>query len=169
MLKKNLSENLVAVFFLRGHFQASAIQPTLCAPQTLILRSKRRKSSYMTFQTSGPTRDPWEAPHVISFLRDHLSLSYITYLFVVVQQVVWHLLHHRFDTDLPFRGIARIAYANTNQRAESLTLTSSSSCFCAAVYHSLDCVHSGNAFPESKLFLRNTFLPDHKTQHHKTL
>ena len=66
--------------FLRGHFQASAIQPALCPPQTFIdpqlqdsdvisgvhdkcvIReadeAKRRKSSHMTFQTSRPTRDP---------------------------------------------------------------------------------------------------------------
>ena len=42
--------------------------------------SKRRKSSYVTFQTSGPTRDPWRAPHVISSLRDHVTPSYITHL-----------------------------------------------------------------------------------------
>ena len=39
-----------------------------------------RKSSYMTFQISGPTRDPWEAPHVISSLRNHFSPLFITHL-----------------------------------------------------------------------------------------
>ena len=70
----------------RGHFQTSAIQPTLFPPQTFIdpqlkdsdvfsgthdkcfirevddvrssRQSKCRKSLYMTFQTSGPTHDP---------------------------------------------------------------------------------------------------------------
>ena len=47
------------------------------------------------------------------------------------QRVVWNLLlHHRLDSDLPFRGIERTAYVNSDQCAESLTLTSSSMCIC---------------------------------------
>ena len=34
------------------------------------------------------------------------------------QQVVWTFPHHRLDADVPSRGIERIAYVNTDQRAE---------------------------------------------------
>ena len=57
---------------------ASSEKPMMLVPAG---RSMRRKSSYMMLQKSGPTRDPWGAPHVISSLRDHLSPSYITHLF----------------------------------------------------------------------------------------
>ena len=68
------------------------------------------------------------------------------------QQVVWNLFpHHRLDADISPRGIERIAYVNADQRAESLTLTSSFSWICSDVNHSLDSVHDGPAFPEYEL------------------
>ena len=72
--------------------------------------------------------------------------------------------HHRLDADLPVRGIERIAYVNADQRAESLTPASFSSYVCGHVYHSLDGVHSGPAFPEPELVLRKTVLPDQETE-----
>ena len=80
------------------------------------------------------------------------------------QQVVWNLfLHHRLDADIPSRGIERIAYVNSDQREESLTLTSSFSCICGDVNHSLDSVHTGRASPEPELVFWETVLPDQKS------
>ena len=81
-----------------------------------------------------------------------------------LQQIVWdHFPHHRLDADVPSRGIKRIAYVNANQHTEYLTLTRSFSCICGDVNHSLDGVHSGPAFPESKLVFRETVLPDQES------
>ena len=63
------------------------------------------------------------------------------------QQVDWNLLlHHLLDADIPSCGIIRISYVNADQGANSLTLTSSFSCICGNVNHSLDSVYSGPAF-----------------------
>ena len=59
------------------------------------------------------------------------------------------LLHHRLDADIPSRGIKRIAYVNAYIRAESLTLTSSLSCICGNVTHSL---HWKNSVAERTIF-----------------
>ena len=80
------------------------------------------------------------------------------------QQVVWNLfLHHRLDADILPRGIERIAYVNADQRAESLTLTSSFSRICCDVNPSLDSVHSGPALPESELVFREKVLSDQES------
>ena len=80
------------------------------------------------------------------------------------QQVVWKLfLHHRRVADVPSRGIERISYVNADQRAESLTLTSSSSCFSGDVHHCLDGVNCGPAFPKAEVVYRETILADHVT------
>ena len=51
------------------------------------------------------------------------------------QQVALNLLlRHCLDAVLPSRGIKPIAYVNTNNRAESLTFTSSFSCFSGNVH-----------------------------------
>ena len=92
MLKGSPVRREQSLGLFRGHFQASAIQPTFCPPRLSSIlnsriltssaahtsassakpmivvpagRSKRRKSSYMTLQTGGGTRDPWGAQHVI--------------------------------------------------------------------------------------------------------
>ena len=58
-------------------------------------RCMRGKSSYMTFQTSGPTRGPWGAPNVISSLRPFVALAYHPPVAQIViyhsQKVVWNL------------------------------------------------------------------------------
>ena len=54
-------------------------------------------------------------------------------------------------------------FVNADQRAESLTPTSSFSCICAKVNHSLDSVHSAPAFRECELVFRDIFLPDQES------
>ena len=80
------------------------------------------------------------------------------------QQVIWNFFpHHRLDAAVPPRGIKRIAYVNADQRAESLTLTISSSCLSGDVHHCLDGVNCGSAFPKAELVFRETVLADHVT------
>ena len=50
-----------------------------------------------------------------------------------------------------------------NQRAESLALTSSSSCFSGDVHHCLDDVNCGPAFSKAELVFRETVFADHVT------
>ena len=57
-----------------------SVKPKMLLPTG---RYMRRKSSYMTFHTSGPSRNPWRALHVICSLRNHLLPSYITYLLII--------------------------------------------------------------------------------------
>ena len=71
--------------------------------------------------------------------------------------------HHCLDADVPPRGIERIAYVNADQRAESLTLASSTSCLSGDVHHCLDGVNCGPTFPKTKLVFRETVLTDHVT------
>ena len=79
------------------------------------------------------------------------------------QQVVWNLFpHHRLDADVSSRGIERIAYVNADKRAESLTPSSSSSCFSGDVHHCLDGVNCGPAFPKAELVFRETILANHE-------
>ena len=51
-------------------------------------RSMHRKSSFMTFRATGPTRDPCGVPHVIFSLRDHLSRSYINHLLLRSSSII---------------------------------------------------------------------------------
>ena len=104
----------------------------------------------------------------LSFKRLFVALVYHPPVDQIViyhsQQVVWNLFpHHPLDADVPPRGIERIAYVNANQRTESLTNTSSFSCICGDVNHSLDGVHSGPAFLKAVLIFRKTLLADHVT------
>ena len=103
--------------------------------------------------------------HLLSnqrFARHRLSLIFSSR--ILTQQVVWNLFpHHRFDADVPPRGIERIPYVNAHQRAESLVLTSSSSCFSDDVHHCLDGFNCGPAFPKAELVFRETVLADHVT------
>ena len=120
-------------------------------PHTRQVRHAR--SRWFSFQQVGPSsenRHTWRTKQVV--------------LPATPKQIVWNLLlYHRLDADLPSRGIKRIMYVNADQRAESRTLTSSSSCFCGGVYHSLDGVNSGPAFPESELVSWETVLPDQES------
>ena len=87
----------------------------------------------------------------------HLSTIY----FYHPQQVVWNLLkHHCLNAVLLSRGIERILYINADQRAESLTLTSSSSFLCPSIpiHHCLDSVYCGPTIPKAELILRKTVL-----------
>ena len=80
------------------------------------------------------------------------------------QQVVWNLFSdHCLDADVPPRGIECLAYVNAAQRVESLTLTSSSSCFSGDVHHCPGGVNCGPAFSKTKLVFRETVLADHMT------
>ena len=56
---------------------ASSVKSMMLIP--VVGRPMRRKSWCMTFHTSGTTRDPWGAPHVISPLWDHLPPSVAVY------------------------------------------------------------------------------------------
>ena len=51
------------------------------------------------------------------------------------------------------RTVSRISSLTANQRGESLTFTSYSSCFSVDVHHCLDGVHRGPAFPKAELVL----------------
>ena len=51
----------------------------------------------------------------------------------------------------------------SEQRAQSLLLTSFSSCFSGDFHHCLDGVNCGPAFPKAKLVSRETILADHVT------
>ena len=100
------------------------------------------------------------------FERLFVALVYQTPVAQIVtyhsQQVVWNIFpHYRLDADVPPCGIERIAYVNADQRAESLTLTSSSFCFSGNVHHCLDGVNFRTAFPKAELFFRETVLADH--------
>ena len=145
---------------------ASSAKPIMLDPAG---RFMRRKSSYMTFQTSGPTGDPWGgATCHLFFEKPLVALVYDPPVAQIViyhlQQVVWNLFpHHRLDADVPPCGIERIAYVNADQRVESLTLTSSSSCFSGNVHHCLDGVNCGPAFSKTELVFRETVLADHVT------
>ena len=80
------------------------------------------------------------------------------------QQIVWNLLsHHHLNTVLLTRGIERIAYVNADQGAESLTLSSSSSCFSGDGHHYLDGVYCRRAIPKAELVLRETVFTNHVT------
>ena len=80
------------------------------------------------------------------------------------RHVIWNLFaHDLLNADVPPRGIKRIAYANADQRAESLTITSSTSCFIGDVHHCLDGVNCGPAFSKDELVFRQTVLFDHVT------
>ena len=91
----------------------------------------------MTFYTSGHIRDPLEAPHIVSSLSEHFWSSYITH-----------------PPSSSISRYLRIAYVNADQRTESVTLTSASSCFSADVYPCLDCVQCEPAFPKAELVHR---------------
>ena len=177
----------------RGHPQASAIQPTLCPPQTIIDlqlqdfnvvsgahdkcvireadddRSSRQVHAQKIVVHDVPKKwtHPWPlngATCHLSFGRPLVALVYHPPVAQIViyhsQQVVWNLFpHHRLDADVPPRGIERIAYVNADQRAESLTLTSSSSSLSGEVHHFLDGVNCGPAFPKAKKPFSPTMWP----------
>ena len=62
------------------------------------------------------------------------------------------------------RGIERLPYVNAEQRAESLTLSSSSSYFCFDVHNFLDGVQCGTAFLKAELVVGKNVLVTHVTQ-----
>ena len=134
--------------FLTSSLASSALHTTSASSAKAMMlvsagRSMRRKLSYMTFQTCGP----------IAQIVIHNS-----------QRLVWNLLtHHHLDAAVPPRSIKSIAYVNADQRAESLTLTSSFSCLSGDVHHCLDGVNCGPAFPKNELVLRKAALADHAT------
>ena len=74
------------------------------------------------------------------------------------------LPHHRFHAVLPSCDIKGIAYVYANKRAESLTFTSSFSCFSSNVHHCLDSVHSETFFSTAELVLRETVIAHHITR-----
>ena len=81
-----------------------------------------------------------------------------------LQQVVWNPFpRHGLDAEVPSRGDERVAYVNADQRAESLKLISSSSCFNGDVHQCLDSVHCELAFPKAELVFRETILADDVT------
>ena len=58
-------------------------------------------------------------------------------------------------------SVKRIAYVDSDQPAESLSLTSPSPCFYRDVHHCRDGVHCGPTFSKAELVLRQILLAHH--------
>ena len=161
------------------------MQPTLCPPQTIIhpqlqdfdvvsgahdkcvireaddARSSRPVHAQEVVVNDVPNE--WTHSRTLRCATCHLP-PVAQIVIYHSQQVVWNLFpHHRLDADVPSRGIKRIAYVNADQRAESFTLTTSSSCFSGDVHICLDGVNCGPAFPKAEMVFRETVLADHVT------
>ena len=137
VLEKSPVRDQQSLGFLRGNFQASAIQPTLYLPQNFIDPRLQDSDVLSGAHDKCVIHDvPNEWTHSrplrgatchIFFERPFVTLVYhLPFAQIVIyhsQQVVWNrFLHHRLDADIPLRGIQRIAYVNADNAQNPLRL-----------------------------------------------